>query len=145
MDDIINFHGESIFPYYLEQSILEFAKQFDSAIYFVIVTKNRLHIRVETHNSSNKPTVKSINDLRKKLAVPLKVHICTKGELLDTGFFMRSPEVYKPTSISDWRTKSIRSVTLTEALIKWKDVGFYDFIDIIWRFLKNAIQKKILK
>jgi phenylacetate-CoA ligase len=145
MDDEINLYDKKIFSFNLEQSILEFAKQFDSAVYFVIVTGKRLHIRVETHNNKNKASDESIAALRAKLGVPFKVHICTKGELLDAGFLLRSPEVYKPVTISDWRVEPLRSANLTEALIKWPKVGYYEFVDIIRRFFKNAILRKILK
>jgi len=145
MDDVININNEKIYPYNLEQSILEFAKQFDSAVYFVIVTKKKLHIRIESHNGINKPTVDSLDELRKKLMVPLKVHVCRKGELLDVGFLLRSPEVYKPNKFSDWRTDPRKSITFTEALIKWPEIGFNEFRDIVQRFIKNAILRKIIR
>ncbi|MBN2402428.1 MAG: phenylacetate--CoA ligase family protein, partial [Spirochaetes bacterium] len=145
MDDEIALSGKKVYSFNLEQSILEFTKQFDSAVYFVIVTDRRLHIRVETHNNKNKASDESITELSTKLGVPLKVHICPKGELLDAGFLLRSPEVYKPVSISDWRVESIRCTTPTEALIKWPHVGSQEFLDIIRRFFKNALQRRILK
>lgn len=145
MDDEIHLHGKKIYSHTLEQSLLEFGKQFDSAVYFVVVTKNKVHIRFETHNTKKKAEEKSLTELKEKLAVPLKVHICSKGELLDAGFLLRSPEVYKPVIISDWRKEPLRPVTLTEALIKWPKVGLHGFIDIIRRFLTNAILRKILK
>ncbi len=79
MDDEINLNGKKIYSYNLDQSILEFAKQFDSVVYFVIVTGKRLHIRVETHNNKKKPSDQSIDALGAILGVPIKVHICTKG------------------------------------------------------------------
>ncbi|MFH0975699.1 MAG: AMP-binding protein [Spirochaetota bacterium] len=145
MDDEINLNGKKIYSYNLEQSILEFAKQFDSAVYFVIVTGKRLHIRVETHNNKNKPDDSTLKALNEKLGVPIKVHICAKGELLDAGFLLRSPEVYKPVLISDWRTEPIKCSNLTEALIKWPQVGAQEFLDIIRRFFKSIILRKILK
>lgn len=143
MDDLITLNGINIFPNFLEQSILEFAKQFNSVVYFVVVTKNKLHIRIETHNNSRKPTDSSLTELCRKLIVPIKVHICKKGALIDTDFLLRSPEVYKPVSIADWRTKSTRSITITEALIRWKVIGLNEFSTIVWRIFKNAVLKQI--
>jgi len=145
MDSGINLNGKMIYSYNLDQSILEFSKQFDSAVYFIIVTKKRLHIRVESHNNKKKASDESVVELMAKLGVPFKLHICKKGELLDAGFLLRSPEVYKPLTVSDWRVEPLRSANLTEALIKWPKIGYHEFADIISRFLKNAILRKILK
>jgi phenylacetate-CoA ligase len=145
MDNAINFYNKKIYSITLEQAVLEFGKQFDSAVYFVIVTDKRLNIRIETHNSRKKPSQDSIDKLSNALGVPLKVYVCAKGEVLDTQFLLRSPEVYKPVVISDWRTETRRSVTITDAIIKWPTVGFIEFLDIMRRFLKNKILKKIIK
>lgn len=144
IDNTISFNDKKIYSYIFEQAILEFARQFDSAVYFVVVTEKRLHIRVETHNDRRKSSAESLNKLNNTIGVPLKVHICAKGELMDPHFLMRSPEVYKPVSISDWRSETDRSITITDAIIKWPKVGFMEFLDIIRRFLKNIILKKVL-
>ncbi len=145
MEGEVNLNGKKIYSFNLDQSILEFAKQFNSAVYFVIITKKRLHIRVETHNDKKKATDESLNVLRAELGVPFKIHICRKGELLDAAFLLRSPEVYKPLTVSDWRVEKLRSANLTEALIKWPKIGCHELADIVRRFLKNAILRKILK
>jgi phenylacetate-CoA ligase len=145
MDSAIDFNNKKIYPYVLDQTILEFGKQFDSAVYFVIVTDNKLVIRIETHNSKKKPSDESMEKLRSAFEVPLKVHVCIKGEVLDTQFLMRSPEVYKPVIVSDWRKNSQRSITITDAIIKWPKVGFIEFLDIMRRFIKNLILKKVIK
>ena len=145
MDDLITLGDKSVYPNFLEESILEFSKQFNSVVYFVIVTKRRLHIRIETHNDCKKHTDASLKELQEKLDVPIKVHICKKGELLDVDFLLRSPEVYKPVTISDWRKTSSRSVIITEALIKWQDVSFREFLDMLRRLFKNIFHKITLK
>jgi phenylacetate-CoA ligase len=145
MEGGVNLNGKKIYSFNLDQSILEFTRQFDSAVYFIIVTKKRLHIRVETHNERKKASEESMDKLRAKLGVPFRLHVCKKGELLDASFLLRSPEVYKPVTISDWREEPLRSANLTEALIKWPKIGYYEFVDIVRRFLKNAILRKILK
>ncbi len=145
MDDIINLNGTSVYPYILEQSILEFSEQFDSAVYFTIVTGKRLHIRIESHNGKKKADPASLLELQKKIAVPFKVHICKKGDLQDPSFLLRSPELYKPVTVSDWRTDPLKCTTLSEALVKWPDVGFFEFMDIVIRICKKIILKKTLR
>ena len=73
------------------------------------------------------------------------MHVCSKGELIDASFLMRTPDVYKPLNLSDWRSGSRRSTTFTEALIKWPEVHMAEFADIIRRTVKSAILRRILK
>jgi phenylacetate-CoA ligase len=145
MDDEVILKGKELYFYDIEQSVLEFAKQFDSAVYFVIVTNKCLHIRVESHNSINKPSRESMNLLQNALDVPLKVHITSKGELLDPGFLTRAPNVYKPHNVSYWNKPRRRCVTLTESLIEFPRVGAFGFADITRRFFKNIWLRKMFR
>ncbi len=145
MEDIIDLAGKKLFFHDLEQAVLEFSLQFDSAVYFIIVTGKTLHVRIETHNNLKAPSGKTLVELQEKLGILVKVDICRKGELLDAGFLLRAPEVYKPQSISDWRNDDRRPVNLTEGLIKWPKVGLPEFADIIRRSLKNALLRKIIR
>ena len=83
--------------------------------------------------------------LKNALEVPLKVHISSKGELLDPGFLTRAPDVYKPHNVSYWNKPRRHCVTLTESLIEFPSVGIFDFADITRRFFKNALLRKILR
>jgi len=145
MDDEVILQGKELFFYDIEQSVLEFAKQFDSAIYFVIVTDKRLQIRVESHNSKRKPSPESLAILQESLGVPMKIHICSKGELLDPGFLTRAPNVYKPHNVSYWNKPRRQCVTLTESLIEFPRISVFQFTDITRRFLKNLLLRKILR
>ncbi len=145
MEDVIDIAGEKLLFLDVEQAILEFARQFDSAIYFIIITHKQLHIRIESHNGIQKPSLESLDELNEKLGVPLKVDICKKGELLDSGFLLRAPEIYKPQTISDWRSDPRRCVSLTEGLIKWPQVGAAEGADIARKSLKNALLRRTLK
>jgi phenylacetate-CoA ligase len=145
IEDVIELSGKKLYFHDLEQAVLEFSRQFDSAVYFIIVTAKTLRLRIETHNDLKSPSGDSLNELNSKLGMPLKVDICPKGELLDAGFLLRSPEVYKPQSISDWRYDDRHSVSLTEGLIKWPKVSLSEFADIIRRSMKNMLLRKIIK
>ncbi len=145
MEDVIELYGERLHFFNAEQAILEFAKQFDSAIYFMIITQKNLHIRIESHNGIQKYSRESLEEIKNKLKIPLKIDICKTGELLDSSFLMRAPEIYKPQTVSDWRIDPRRCVSLTEGLIKWPEIGAAEGADIARRSLKNALLRRTLK
>jgi hypothetical protein len=41
------------------------------------------------------------------------------GELLDVELLCRSPHVYKPVVLSDWRGSARRILTMVEGMIEW--------------------------
>ena len=144
MEDVVRLGGKVLYFFDIEQAVLEFTRHLESAIYFVIVAKERLHVRVESHNDVRKPDQESLGRLRDSLGVPLKVDICSKGELLNPRFLMQTPNVYKPNNVSDWNKPQRRCVTLTESLIEFPRVGAADFADITRRFFKNGLLRKLL-
>ncbi|MFO8049554.1 MAG: AMP-binding protein [Desulfosudaceae bacterium] len=144
-EDNIEFAGRKVFFYDLEQAVLDFSAQFNSAVYFIIVTKKRLNIRIETHNRKKAPSENSLSELKERIGMPLKVDICGKRELFDPGFLLRAPEVYKPRSFSDWRVDDRRPVSLTEGLIKWPRVSLSECADMVQRSLKNALLRRTIQ
>ncbi len=144
LDDTIELVGKKIYFARLEQAVLEFASQFGTVVYFAIVTHKKLHIRVESENGLQQPSAETLQKLRADLGVPLKVHVCRTGELLDRGWLMRSPSVGKPHHVSDWRGDGRRCATLSESLIEWPPIGARDLADILRRALSNEFWRKKL-
>jgi hypothetical protein len=145
VDDTVEFGGRRIYFGDFEEAVLRFARQFGTAVYFTIVTDSRLLLRVESENGKDKPSVESLDALRDKLGVSLKVDVCRKGELLDTDQLLRTPNVFKPHNVSDWRKGGRRCVTLSEALIEWPNISFRDMLGIAGRLVKNGILRRRLR
>jgi phenylacetate-CoA ligase len=145
VDDTIEMEGKRIYFKQLEEAVLRFAQQFESVIYFAVVTGRRLLIRIESENGKSWPSGESLQRLREALRVPLKVSICKKGELLDRDQLLRFPNVFKPHNLSDWRKGKRRCVTLSEALIEWPKLGFGDLLDIARRAVKNQLLRWTLR
>ncbi|OGR61675.1 MAG: hypothetical protein A2X36_01210 [Elusimicrobia bacterium GWA2_69_24] len=144
MDDVVDYEGKRLYFHDLEQTALTFSAQFGSAVYFLIATDRGLRLRVETHNGLHQPAPESLEALRAAVGVPIEAEICPKGEILDTGMLLRTPHVYKPFNLSDWRSDPRRCVTLTESLMEFSQLGPADLVDIGRRALTNAILRRTI-
>lgn len=144
-EDIIDFMGKKLYFFDVEQAVLEFAEQFASAIYFVIVTENKLHIRVESANGLQQPTAASVEKLNHALQVPINIDICKRGTLLDPEFLLRAPDIYKPHTMFDWRNSNHRIATITESIIKWPKVTFSDGLGMLRKKVVGSMFKKRLQ
>src|SRR5207253_1798054 len=79
----------------------EAADALDSSVFFIVILPNRLLVRIETQgNGAGDPAAA----LRTRLAgVPVEVELVEPGMLLNVEMMSRSPHVYKPVVLSDWR------------------------------------------
>lgn len=145
MDDAIDLGGERLYFGTLDQAVLEFAEEFATTVYFTVVTKNRLHIRVESGNGRRQASKEGLERLAAAIRVPFKLHVVDDGELLDIEQLRRTPDVYKPHNVCDWRTNPGKYATFSEALMQQPDIGPGGVFDILRRAATNACLRKTLR
>lgn len=145
IDDTVELAGTRLHFATLEQAVLELAEEFGTGIYFTVVTKDRLHVRVESGNGRRRASKEGLERLGAALRVPFKLHIVKRGELLDLESLLRAPKVYKPHNVSDWRTDEERCVTLSEALLQSPEIGPAAILDIMRRAAANELLRKLLR
>jgi hypothetical protein len=51
--------------------------------------------------------------------VPAEIEVVEPGMLLDVDLLARSPKVYKPVVLADWRRPGRRILTVGEGMIEW--------------------------
>ncbi len=145
VDDTIAFDGQRIFHAQLQSAVLELARPFDSAVYFVIVTERGVRVRLESHNGRRDLDRLAVEKLHDALRVPVTVDVCAPGEILDVKSMVRAPTVGKPQVMSDWRRDDRRCFTQSEALLTWPRVGFRDLVGMVWQFFKNAVLRRLVR
>jgi hypothetical protein len=121
---------------------MDFSKQFDSPVYYLIVDGGKIVLRVETHNKRKEYTPESYEKLCETFSSRVKVDICGPGELLDVDFLLRAPEVYKPRSVTFWDKEDRKTISMTEGLIKFPEYSFTDFLTLSRKSIKNIFVKK---
>jgi hypothetical protein len=76
--------------------------------------------------------------------VPTEVELVAPGMLLDVETLCRSPRVYKPVVLCDWRRPGRRVLTVSEGMIEWPRVTWQDGRRWLGRALRTARRRRQL-
>jgi phenylacetate-CoA ligase len=141
-DEAIRSGNANIYFLNAENAVMDFSRQFDSPVYYLIVDGRRIVLRLETHNLCRKYSRESYEKLSDAFSSKIKVDICNPGDLLDIDFLLRAPEVYKPKNITFWDREDRKTISMTEGLIKFPEYSFADFVSLSRKSIKNMLVKK---
>jgi phenylacetate-CoA ligase len=108
----------------------------DSSVFFVVVLPDRLLVRIEAESASGDPT----KELRERLGdLPVEIELVERNTLLDVELLSRSPSVYKPVVVSDWRGPGRRILTVHHGMIEWPRPTFAE----LWRWLVRSLRSAV--
>jgi phenylacetate-CoA ligase len=132
--DTVEFGGQRLHTHDIVDAAAEAADTLDSSVFFVVVLPDRLLVRIESETTSaGDPTAR----LEQRLAVPVEVETVAANELLDVELLARSPQVYKPVVMSDWRGQGRRVLSVSEGMIEWPRVSASEG----WRWLRRGLRR----
>ncbi len=136
--------GRQITPAALVDACYEFISAVGARVFFVVVLKRGIELMVET--PSPRPATTALEEVRlaETLGVPVTVQWLPEGEVFDRTALFRTPKIYKPGQVSDWRGEGRKTITVMEALLEWPKFGFGALRDIVMREIKNARRRKKL-
>jgi len=115
--EAIEIAGRTLYPYDLVDAGAAAADAVDSSIFFVVVLPDRLLVRIEARGADD---AAPRAELAARLpGVATEVELVEPGMLVDVELLGRSPHVYKPVVVSDWRRPGRRILTVGEGMIEW--------------------------
>jgi hypothetical protein len=108
------------------------------------VLKRGIEVLVEI--PTPRPATTALEEVRlaERLGVPVTVQWLPDGEVLDRTALFRTPKIYKPGQVSDWRGEGRKTITVMEALLEWPKFGLGTLGGIVTREIKNARRRKKL-
>lgn len=115
--DVVEMGGRRLFPYEVIDVAAQAAETLGSAVFFVVVLPSRLLIRIEARTDDAGPALALARQLLG--SVPVEVELVPPGYLLSVDTLSRSPKVYKPVVMSDWRRAPRKILTVMEGMIEW--------------------------
>src|SRR5262249_36083721 len=117
------------------------ADALDSAVFFVVVLSDRILVRIE----AAAPSPAAGAAFEERLAgVPVEVEVVPREELLDIELLGRSPRVYKPVVLADWRRPGRRILTVGEGMIEWPRPTWAEGRRWLGRTLRTASRRRRL-
>ena len=81
---------------------------------------------------------------RREARRPVTVQWLAEGDVFDRSALFRTPKIYKPGQVSDWRGEARKTITVMEALLEWPKFGLGALGGIVTREIKNARRRKKL-
>jgi phenylacetate-CoA ligase len=114
--DAVELAGQRYFPFELIDASAAAADAVDSSVFFVVVLPDRLLVRIERRDGIGDPGAAFAS---RWPALPVEIELVEPQMLLDTELLARSPHVYKPVVLADWRRPGRRVLTVGEGMIEW--------------------------
>ncbi len=139
--DVIELAGRLLYPHELLDAAAAAADALDTSVFFVVILPDRVLVRLEAGGGTGDPQAA----FRARLGdVPLEVERVAAGDLLDVEMLSRSPHVYKPVVLSDWRGPGRRILTTVEGMIEWPRPSFAEGRRWLGRSLRTALRRRTL-
>jgi phenylacetate-CoA ligase len=131
--DAIEIQGRRLHAYEIIDAAAAAAASIDSSVFFTVVLPDRLLIRIESEGAAGDP----YSEIRKRLGdLKVEVERTAPNALLDVVQLGRSPSVYKPVLVSDWRRPGRRILSVSQGMIEWPQLGLSD----LWQWLLGIIR-----
>jgi phenylacetate-CoA ligase len=140
--DAVELAGRRLYPYDLIDAAAAAADALDSSVFFVVVLPDRLLLRVETPLGRAEEARGVLAD--RLPGIPAEVEPVEPGMLLDVELLSRSPSVYKPVVLSDWRRPGRRILTVGEGMIEWPRPTWSEGRRWLSRTLRTAARRRRL-
>lgn len=121
-----------------------FARELDTRIFFAVVRRHDVQLMVEVADPDRPIPTKAYLDLRKRIGLPVNLELVGHNESLDRTALFRTPKVYKPSLISDWRGAGRRATTVMEALLEWPSYDAKSLFHLARRQVRTGLRRRRL-
>ena len=74
----------------------------------------------------------------------MTVEYLGRNEVMDRSALFRTPKIYKPSQISDWRGEGRKPITVMEALLEWPRFDLRTLMHLGLRQIRNARRRRRL-
>jgi phenylacetate-CoA ligase len=141
-DDVVRYGDRTVPAYELLDAAYELADALDTRVFFILVLRRGLRLLVEVDDPERRRGSDAERRLVERLAVPVRVEYLTENEVMDRSALFRTPKIYKPSQISDWRGDERKTITIMEALLEWPRFDRRTVFHILRRQVRNARRRR---
>ena len=103
-----------------------------------------MRLLVEVADPSRAVPAEAERRFAERLGLPVTVELLGPNEVLDRSALFRTPKIYKPSVISDWRGEGRRTLTIMEALLEWPRFDGKTLYHLVRRQIRNASRRRRL-
>ena len=142
LDDALQRDGKILSHYEILDAGYELVADLGARIFFVVVQESRLRFLVELEALDPGRRESAEKKLRERVGEPVEVQYLAENEVLDRSALFRTPKIYKPSQISDWRNQGRQTVTIMEALLEWPNFDGKTLWHLAKRQVGSAMRRR---
>jgi len=136
-NDVIELGNRLFYTHEIIEAAAAAANVLDSSVFFTVVMPDRLLFRIEAEADTGDPQT----IIREYLGdVPVEVECTPRNSLLDVEQLGRSPSVYKPVLVSDWRRPGRHTMSVSQGMIEWPRPSFSELCRFVARSLRSTVR-----
>jgi phenylacetate-CoA ligase len=143
-DEIVEYQGKRLYPTEILDCGYQLAEAHGSQIFFAIVRDRGIAFRVEVDGAGRSLDPRALRAAGERLGVPVVGEAAARGDLLDPTALVRTPKVYKPTQLADWRNARRKPASLMEALLEWPQMNAATGLRVLGRVLRTRASRRRL-
>jgi len=143
-DEIVEYGGKRLYTNEILEAGYELADAHASRVFFAVLRESGIVFRVEVAGKALDPG--AVRAAAERLGAPVAAELARRGDLLDASALARTPKVYKPTQIADWRKPGRKPASVMEALLEWPTMDAATGLKILGRVARtSAARRRILR
>lgn len=134
--------GKRLHSYELIEAAATAADTLDSSVFFTVILPDRLVVRIETEKKKGGDPEGA---MRAQLGdVRVEIERVPRNSVLDVEHLSRSPSVYKPVLLADWRRPGRRLVSITQSMMEWPKLSGREALRWGLRSLRASLRGRSL-
>ena len=144
LEETVEIAGGRAMHYEILDAAYEFADRLGTRIFFILIRPHELRLLVEVDDPTRPHPVEAERKLADRIGLPITVERLGPNEVLDRSAMFRTPSIYKPSVISDWRRPGRKPITIMEALLEWPKFDGSTLFHLGKRQVRNALRRRRL-
>lgn len=144
LEETVEIGGGRAMHHEILDAAYEFADRLGTRVFFVLIRPHELRLLVEVDDPNRPHAAEDERRLSERIGLPLTVEKLGPNEVLDRSAMFRTPSIYKPSVIADWRRPGRKPITIMEALLEWPRFDASTLFQLGRRQWRNAIRRRRL-
>ncbi len=143
-DEIAELDGKRLHTADILDCGYDMADAHGSRVFFAVIRPADVVFCIEVDGPRPAIDARAVRAASDKLGVPVRAEAARRGDLLDPTALVRTPKVYKPTQIADWRRPGRKAASVMEALLEWPKMDAATGLKILGRVLRTRLRRRRL-
>jgi len=144
VDEVVEIGGARATAGEILDAAYDFADRLGTRVFFIVIRRRGLHLLIEVADPAHAADPAAERRLADRIGLPVSVEYLRHNEVMDRTALFRTPKIYKPGQISDWRGSGRKTITIMEALLEWPQFDLRTLLHIGLRQLRNARRRRRL-